>query len=163
MTSPYIFNDLKLEEGLRTTAYPDPLSPLAVAVREGKPTAGLSGAPWTIGYGHTGTEVHPGVVWTPAQCDAALDADIKAAGAALDSHLSWWRSLSDLRQDCLLDMTFNMGVHGLLGFNAFLAFVRNGSYVAAADDLAKTKWAGQVLRRANRIIAQMRTGQHQSV
>ena len=53
MPTPYCLGDIKVDEGLRLTPYPDPLSPLAVAIREGKPTAGLSGAPWTDGYGNT--------------------------------------------------------------------------------------------------------------
>ena len=37
---------IKRNEGLRLHAYPDPAT---------------GGAPWTIGYGHTGPDVHPGM------------------------------------------------------------------------------------------------------
>jgi lysozyme len=48
------------EEGLRLTAYPD-----AVGV-------------WTIGWGHTGPEVHEGLVWTREQAVEALKKDLGA-------------------------------------------------------------------------------------
>lgn len=146
MTSPYLVGDLQLEEGLRQAAYPDPRS---------------GGAPFTIGYGHTGREVHLGLVWTLDQCAAALAADINATARGLDSALPWWRTLSDLRQDCLLDMAFNMGVQGLLGFTTYLGLVKGGSYAGAADDDLHTEWAKEVGHRADRIAEQMRTNVHQ--
>jgi GH24 family phage-related lysozyme (muramidase) len=47
---------IRREEDRKTHAYPDPLT---------------HGAPWTIGEGHTGPEVHEGLVWMDAQIDAA--------------------------------------------------------------------------------------------
>lgn len=34
-----------------------------------------SGGVWTIGFGHTGPDVHPGLVWTQQQADDALALD----------------------------------------------------------------------------------------
>lgn len=45
----------------RIEAYPDP---------------GTGGAPWTIGWGATGKGIGPGTVWTQAECDARLQADL---------------------------------------------------------------------------------------
>src|SRR5580698_7032046 len=117
MTTPFLASDLKAEEGMRVAAYPDPVS---------------GGAPWTIGYGHTGREVHPGLVWSQGQADAALAADIATTCVGLDSALPWWRTLSDLRQDCLADMAFNIGVHGLMSFAEYLRLVRLGDYAEAS-------------------------------
>jgi lysozyme len=66
-------------------AYPDPLSPRAKAIAAGLPTEGLDGAPWTIGIGHTGPEVHEGLVWTDEQIDAAYEGDLTEAMADLDN------------------------------------------------------------------------------
>lgn len=146
MTSPYLVGDLKLEEGLRLEAYPDPIS---------------GGPPWTIGYGHTGREVHPGLVWTEAQATAVLEGDIAATSRGLDTALTWWRTLSDLRQDCLVDMAFNLGVHGLMAFDAYLRLVRAGDYQDAAADQLGSRWARQVGHRARRLARQMATNSHQ--
>jgi lysozyme len=48
---------LEGREGKRNHAYPDPAT---------------GGNPWTIGYGQTGPDIHPGLYWTDEQCDAAL-------------------------------------------------------------------------------------------
>lgn len=148
MTSAYLIPDLERDEDVKFTAYPDPLT---------------HGAPWTIGCGHTGREVHPGLVWDMAQVLSALDSDIAAAEHGLDTALPWWRSLSDLRQDCLVNQAFNMGVGGLVKFTTYLGLVRHGNYAAAAEDEMHTLWAKQVGARAQRLADQMRTNLHAGV
>jgi lysozyme len=39
----------------------------------------------TIGYGHTGPDVHPGMVITQEQADALLDADLEKFCAGVDA------------------------------------------------------------------------------
>lgn len=146
MTSPCLVADLRRDEGLRLVAYPDPIS---------------GGAPWTVGYGHTGRDVHPGLVWQLAQAEDALTGDIAATCRGLDSAIPWWRGLDDLRQDCLVNQAFNLGVHGLLEFGGYLGLLKATKYGAAANDDIHTRWATQVGDRAARVCAQMRTGVHQ--
>ncbi len=145
MTTANLIADLQRDEGLRS-AYPDPLS---------------HAEPYTIGYGHTGPEVHLGLTWTQAQCDAALQSDIGIATRALDTHLSWWRSMDDLRQDVLANMCFNMGIGKLEGFHNTLAAMKAGDWQAAHDGMLASAWARQVGQRANRLAEQMLTGEHQ--
>jgi lysozyme len=134
---------LMLEEGLRRQAYPDPLT---------------GGAPWTIGYGHTGPEVHPGLVWTQAEAMEALDADIAKHAAALGKALPWLSTLDPVRRDVLVDMAFNMGVHGLLTFKNTLALIQEGKFQAAAVNMLKSQWASQVKGRALRLARIMSSG-----
>ena len=147
MTSPNLIPDLERDEGLRLTAYPDPLS---------------HGEPYTIGYGHTGPEVHLGLVWTQDQAAAALQSDADRACRALDESLPWWRNLDDLRQDVLAGMCFNMGIGKLEGFHNTLAAVKAGDWQAAHDGMLASAWAKQVGQRANRLAEQMLTGEHQA-
>lgn len=116
-------NDLsitKSSESCSLHAYPDPASPLARALQSGGLWQGvlagnaippnminLSGAPWTIGWGHTGPEVHYGLVWTQAQCDAQLLADMARAEADVRAVVQ-----IPLTQDefaALCDLAFNIG------------------------------------------------------
>ena len=46
----------------RIEAYPDP---------------GTGGDPWTIGWGTTGRDVVPGLVWTQVQCDARFERELQ--------------------------------------------------------------------------------------
>lgn len=143
MTTSFLLQDLRGDEGLRLQAYPDPLS---------------GGAPWTIGYGHTGSDVHPGVIWTLDQAEAALERDVAGVEAGLDASLAWWRGLNDARQDVLVNMGYELGVHGLLGFPHALADIQNGIWPAADHDMLASRWAAQVPRRAGRLALQMETG-----
>ena len=146
MTSPHLFDDLRRDEGLRLEAYPDPLS---------------GGAPWTIGHGHTGPDVHVGMLWSEAQADNALGVDIARTIRALDAQMPWWRKLDDIRQDVIANMAFNLGVGKLETFDTFLAFARARDYAKAGLDLRGTAWARQVGERAHRLSNQMATGVHQ--
>ncbi len=146
MTSPFLIPDLKLDEGLRLTAYPDPLT---------------HAAPWTIGYGHTGPEVHQGLVWTPAQADAALAHDVERVLSDLAAALfPWWPTLAPLRQDVLANMAFNMGVGGLLAFHHMLNACSTSHWLIAHDAMLDSKWARQLPHRAGRLAVQMLTGTH---
>jgi len=149
MTTPRLAADIARDEGCRLNAYQD--------------TNGI----WTIGYGHA--HVAPGTVWTQAQAEDQLSRDIDHAVALLDSHIPWWRSLDDARQDVLANMAFNLGWlspdgrHGLGAFHATLALVRSGDYAGAADHMLQLPWARQVGARAARLSAQMRDGRRAAV
>jgi lysozyme len=149
MTTPFLAQDLRRDEGLRLTTYPDPLS---------------GAEPWTIGYGHTGAEVHRGLAWTPAEAETALISDIAHACELLDAHAPWWRDLGDARQDVLANMAFNMGwlnaagTHGLGTFHGTLAAIRAGDWPAAHDGLLASAWAREVGGRARRLAEQLLTG-----
>jgi lysozyme len=72
--------------------------------------------------------------------------------------LPWSRRLDEARQGVLLNMAYNVGVHGLLEFSVTLGHVRSGDYAAAADAMLQSKWAAQVGARSFRLAQQMRTG-----
>ena len=147
---PQLVEQLKIDEGLRLSAYPDPLS---------------GGDPWTIGYGHTGPEVKRGLTWTREKAEAVLIEDILEHNAQLAEALPWVGGLDPVRRRVLQNMAFNLGIgnaatgKGLLGFKNTLEFVRTGQYDKAADGMLASKWARQVGDRAVRLAKQMRTGQ----
>jgi len=147
MTTPYLLADIKSDEGCRLAAYPDPIS---------------HGAPWTIGYGHTGPEVHPGLDWTPSQCDGALATDAGKVQLGLDTAMPWWRTLNDPRQDVLVNMAFNLGLHGLLAFSDTLALIKGGQFQRAGLAMLDSTWAKQLPNRSHRLAMQMETGVRQT-
>lgn len=147
MTTAFLNTDLQRDEGFRGTAYPDPRT---------------KGPPWTIGFGHTGREVHPGLMWSMAQALGALADDEEATCVGLDTAIPWWNDdIPDLIQDCLANIAFNVGVHGLLEFGTFLALVNKLEFPEAALDLRGTLWFREVGDRGVRIVKQLATGQHQ--
>ena len=142
--TPLLFDDLRRDEGCTLHCIPDPIT---------------KGPPWTIGYGHTGPEVHPGLVWTLDQCETALQADVSAAVSGLDRNLPWWRTLDDVRQDALANMAFNMGNARLRGFVRFLTALKAHDFPNASAEMLDSLWARQVKARATRLAGMIRTGQ----
>lgn len=140
MTTPQLVPDLEQDEGCRLTAYQD--------------TVGV----WTVGYGHA--FVHPSTVWSQAQADAALLADVAHTETLLDAQLPWWRKLDDERQDVIVNMAFNMGVSHLAQFHNTLAAIQRHDWQAAHDGMLASQWAKQVHGRATRLATQMLTGAH---
>lgn len=86
-----------------------------------------------------------------------LEHDIEKVLAALDRSLSWWRTLSDVRQLVLADMCFNLGVGGLVGFKKFLAAAQAGEFDLAAAEMLNSTWAEQVGSRATTLAGMMAT------
>jgi lysozyme len=136
-------HELQIEEGLRLTAYPDPIS---------------QGDPWTIGYGHTGSDVYKGLVWNLAQAQNALNSDIAIAAASLEKALPWTSTVDPVRRDVLVDMTFNMGINRLLQFHQTLAYIQRGEYDLAAKEMLNSAWANQTKTRATRLSQIMSSG-----
>jgi len=110
---------------------------------------------WTIGVGHL-VDRRKGGKLPEHIIDALLDWDIAEHKKELDAALPWAATLSEVRYAVLLDMAFNLGVSGLLGFKNTLASVKAGDYSAAASGMLKSKWATQVGVRADRLAKMMK-------
>jgi lysozyme len=76
----------------------------------------------------------------------------------LDEIPEIYSGLNKVRQSVLLNMCFNLGIGGLLGFNNTLAFIAAGDWERAANGMLASKWAKQVGRRAIELSELMRKG-----
>lgn len=112
---------------------------------------------WTIGVGRLIDKRKGGRLSTD-EIEYLLMNDIDKFVAGLDAKLPWWRGLSPVRQRVMINMAFNLGINGLLGFKNTLEFIRTGQYDKAAAGMLKSKWATQVGKRANRLSDMMRVG-----
>lgn len=117
---------------------------------------------WTIGAGHL-IDARRGGTIPRYIAVVLLRHDIAEKEWQLDKALPWWRTLDDVRQRVLVDMTFNMGIgvkfgSGLLGFQNFLKFLQARDYENAAQELENSKEAREVPARVARLAAMIRTG-----
>ena len=112
-TSPQGITALKNREGYRLNSYQD--------------TRGI----WTIGVGHTGPEVGPGITWSNAQVDAALASDL--AWAENEVNRCVLVPLTQNQFDALVSFTFNIGKTGFDHSSALRDF--NAGVIRAANDL----------------------------
>ena len=69
-----------------------------------------------------------------------------------------YNGLDEVRKSVLLNMCFNLGISGLLGFKNTLAFIQAGDWERAANNMLESKWAKQVGRRAIELSELMRKG-----
>ena len=125
-------------EGLRLTAYQD-----SVGV-------------WTIGYGHTGPDVHEGLTITQEQADQLLSADLHKFEEGV-SHLVRV-PINQNQFDALVSFAFNLGL-GSLGRSTLLKLLNSRDYKGAADQFLKWIYAGHeelpglvIRRRAERAM-----------
>lgn len=133
---------LRRDEGVKAAAYQDHL--------------GF----WTIGVGRLIDSRKPGAGLRPDEIDYLLKNDINDRVQALTKALPMlFPKLDEARQAVLLNMAFQMGTAGLLGFKSTLALVEAGKYAEAAEQMLKSKWATQTPARAKRLAEQMKTGE----
>lgn len=162
--------DLERHEGYRFYAYPDPLSKLAKKYRGldwgFKPARELlslvkdmgeeDGMPWTVGFGDT-HGVSPDSTSDRIQAERRLEQHILSKQAALEAALPWVKDASFVTRTILLNMTFNMGLHGLLTFKNTLRFVQQKDYARAAHNMTLSLWYRQTGVRAKELVERMRT------
>jgi len=107
---------IKNFEGLRLRAYRCP--------------AGV----WTIGYGHTGAEVKPGMVITETEAEALLRADIAVFENCVSAAVKV--PISQPQFDALVSLAFNIGC-GALRRSTLLRRLNAGDYRGAAREFDK--------------------------
>lgn len=134
---------LKGEEGVKACVYKDHL--------------GF----FTIGIGRLVDDRKPGAGLRPVEMDFMLDNDIDERIDLLMRALPWFQDLDDARKAVLLQMSFQMGVEGLLKFERTLKLVQERKYDLAAHAMGQSLWAKQTPARAKRLAEQMRSGQFQ--
>jgi lysozyme len=96
---------------------------------------------------------------TMEEAENMLLNDISKYVDQVNNALPWAVRLDQPRYYVLVNMAFNMGINGLLTFKNTLAYIENGMYSKAADNMKLSKWYSQVGIRADELIDQMRTGE----
>lgn len=140
MSTTNLEQQLRGDEGVKRQAYQDHL--------------GF----WTIGVGRLIDARKAGSGLRPDEISYLLNNDIADRITVLGAKLPWMKRLDEARQGVLLNMSFQLGVDGLLGFANTLKFIEAGDYGRAADNMLLSKWATQTPARAKRLATQMRTG-----
>lgn len=142
MDKQKLIESLTKHEGLRTLPYEDSVGVL------------------TIGVGHN-LEDRP---LTNRAVQTILEDDIDEAVYELNrikGYLDFEKTLSDVRENVLIEMIFNLGSPRLSKFVKFWAALKDADYETASIEMLDSKWARQVGQRAKTLAEQMRTGEFQ--
>lgn len=137
-----IIDRLKNEEGFRPEAYWDRKQ-------------------WTYGYGCKAPG--PYATITEPEAEKLLWRHVlEAVGGFVDLFLGVPTPINEVRQECLVDMIFNLGEDGVRNFRVMVAEIMDKDpddwreIAAAAQD---SLWFKQVGNRAARIVTELRSGQ----
>ena len=119
---------IKESEGCVLKAYPDPAT---------------GGEPWTIGYGHTGSDVRPGKVIDQDEADRLLDEDVDLFERGVNRLVNV--DLTQGQFDALVCFAFNLGL-GALQQSTLLKLLNAGDYEGAAKQFLRwDKVGGKVM------------------
>ncbi len=134
-TTAKLINQLKLHEGFSPTLY--------------KCSAGYN----TIGYGHNcdshgDIEKFKNRTITRSEAECILLRDLNDTTSNCIKYIKFFSDLSEIQQAVLINMTFNMGISGLLKFKKMLKNFSLGYKTGIAREMLKSKWANQVEREA---------------
>ena len=112
---------------------------------------------WTIGVGHN---LETNSISTKVAFDILRD-DIENTRHQMLEHnelLLVMRKLDKIRNSALVNMAFQMGVHGLLSFKKMLAALEQGNWILAYNHALDSKWYKQTPLRARRVANVLHTG-----
>lgn len=84
--------------------------------------------------------------------------DIKKVEKECQTKIRFWEKLDSERQYALIDMTFQLGICGVLRFKKMLYHLGLGNYNQAAEECLDSKYAIQTPARAHRISETIKTG-----
>lgn len=142
-----IYSQLIRDEAVRLYIYPD--------------SRGFD----TIGVGHNLNsnplpfDVSQGI--TMVQALQILHDDVTRITAQLLKDIPWLVNLQTgdpVRFGVFQNMSFNLGVGGILEFHHDLTDTQAGNYISAGADMKASLWYTQVGARAQRLVQQMITG-----
>jgi lysozyme len=116
---------LKEFEGLELRAYPDP---------------GTGGSPWTIGFGHTGPVVHPGLEISEAQAEGYLRADLAKFEAGVEKLIGDAPVNENMFSACV-SLAYNIGL-AAFERSTVLKRIKLGNKMGAANAFLMWNRAG---------------------
>jgi len=126
---PYIdraIQTIKVHEGFRSEVYNDHL---------GNPT---------IGFGFLIEDLK----LTRSVAEQILYMKVSELVRKLESHIKFFHTLPEDAKVVLVDMSYQMGVNGLLRFERFLGYLGKGKYESAAEEILDSLYAQQTPNRA---------------
>lgn len=132
--------DLAREEGKVLKVYPDHLGKL------------------TVGIGHLIVKGDPeygkpkDTPITEERCTELFRKDVERTAKGLFEAVPWLHDHPQDVQRALINMAFQLGVAGLVGFRNTMTYIRRREYRVARENALQSLWARQTPARANRVL-----------
>ncbi len=112
----------------------------------------------TIGYGYNlSVYSYESKRITKPQAYGLLTDILKENHKALLSY-GWYKNLDAMRRMVILDLSYNLGLNGLLKFKQFIKAIEDKNYALAVERLQKSPYFNQVRKRASRNMEILKLG-----
>ena len=118
-----------------------------------------SGGYETIGVGRNISETGLGL--DDKEIAYLLSNDILRIRKELEDEYPWFARLDTVRQDALIDISFNLGQTVLRKFKNALHAMSKKQYKQAADEFMDSRWSKQVGNRAVEVTNMIKYGEYQ--
>ena len=148
VTSPLLWLGLQLRVDAADSVVEQTLARL-------KPEEGFRAKPYldsqdilTIGFG---TNIGEGI--TRREAEFLLRERLEATYETLFKELPWLSAAPEGQQSAILDLGYQIGVHGLLGFHGMLSALEAGDCPTAKAAALDSEWARETPKRAERVTA----------
>lgn len=138
---------LKFEEGFRSRPYLDTVSVKSVGYGRNLKAHPIPGRNWTT---------HP---CTEAEAEGWLRDELQSVISALKRRKPVIDEIDMVRAAALLNMAYQLGVGGVLGFRLMWEAVEDRAWVRAAKEAKDSRWARQTPERAKRVCYALETGE----
>jgi len=113
---------------------------------------------WTWGYG-TKAPSGPGLSITKEVAEIALSKRVDQAIQEFSViFANTTTPINAVREHALVNMIYNLGMGGVLGFKNMLKNINAGDWKAAAESARSSLWYRQVTSRARRICLELQEG-----
>ena len=112
----------------------------------------------TIGVGRC-LKQGVGLGLTHDEVDYLLMNDINRCLEELDAAFPWFKDLTEIRREAMINLCFNLGLTRLRKFEKALAAMSIHNYEEAANEFLDSRWAKQVGNRAKQVTEMIRTGE----
>lgn len=123
-------------EGVRLKAYRDTLGKLTIGIGRNLDDCGIS---------------HDEAI-------VLLNNDIAKVTDQVQRAFPWTDLIDDTRRDALIEIAFQLGIHGLMGFPKMLAAIQAKDYDTAAQEMLNSTWHKQTPDRCEELARIMLTG-----
>lgn len=107
----------------------------------------------TIGYG---TMIEQGGFGVPEYvAEELIVACLKEIRQMLAKH-GWYRKLNEPRREVIQEMSYQLGVHGVLKFKKMIQAIIDDDYKLASEEMLDSLWHKQTPERAQELAGVMR-------
>ena len=131
----HLVDNIKQEEGYKAKPYTDTTGNI------------------TVGFG---TNISIGV--SKEEAEQLLQHRLQVNGKEFAERWKPFSTMPTGVQSALVDLSYNLGVSGVLKFSKMLSDLEAGDYDKAADEILNSKYATEVPSRAKRIADEIRAG-----